>query len=71
MLNHFARGSAYDPTYCRELKRKHVRFAGRCYTSGTTTSAHAKNKKGPKRGEHVEIFRIKPDHNKGFYSEKC
>ena len=40
-------------------------------TSGTTTSPHAKNKKGPKPGEHVQLFRMKRDHNKGFYSHKC
>ena len=30
------------------------------------TSAHAKNKKGPKPGEHVQLFRME-----GFYSQKC
>ena len=30
------------------------------------TSAHAKNKKGPKPGEHVQLFCMK-----GFYSQKC
>ena len=30
------------------------------------TSARAKNKKGPKPGVHVQLFRLK-----GFYSEKC
>ena len=44
--------------------------AGRCYTSSTTTSACAKNKKGPKPWEHVQLFRMKRDHNTGFYSEK-
>ena len=34
-------------------------------------SARAKNKKGPKPGEHVQLFRMKRDRNKGFYSEKC
>ena len=29
-------------------------------------SACAKNKKGPKPGEHVQLFRVK-----GFYSQKC
>ena len=48
-----------------------LHLAGRCYTSGATTSAHAKNKKGPKPGEHVQLFRMKRDHNKGFYSHKC
>ena len=33
------------------------------------TSAHAK--KSPKPGEHVQLFRMKRDRNKGFYSEKC
>ena len=32
------------------------------------TSACAK--KGPKPGEHVQLFRLKRGHNKGFYSEK-
>ena len=32
------------------------------------TSAHAK--KSPKPPEHVQLFRIKRDRNKGFYSEK-
>ena len=35
------------------------------------TSARAKNKKGPKPREHVQLFRMKRDGNKGFYSEKC
>ena len=26
---------------------------------------------GPKPGEHIQLFRMKRDHNKGFYSEKC
>ena len=33
------------------------------------TSARAK--KSPKPGEHVQLFRMKRDHNKGFYFEKC
>ena len=33
------------------------------------TSACAK--KGPKPGEHAQLFRMKRDRNKGFYSEKC
>ena len=48
-----------------------LHLAGRCYTSSTTISAHAKNKKGPKPREHVQLFRMKRDRNKGFYSEKC
>ena len=40
-------------------------------TSVTTTSTRAKNKKGPKPREHVQLFRLKRDHNKAFYSEKC
>ena len=35
------------------------------------TSAYVKNKEGPKPGENVQLFRIKRDHNKGFYTEKC
>ena len=35
------------------------------------TSARAKNKNGPKPGEHVQLFRMKRDCNKGFYPEKC
>ena len=35
------------------------------------TSARAKKKKGPKPGEHVQLFRMQRDRNKGFYSEKC
>ena len=46
-------------------------LAGRCYTSGTTSSFRAKNKKGPKPLEHVQLIRMKRDHNKGFYSQKC
>ena len=34
------------------------------------TSARAKNKKGPKLEEHVQLFHMKRDRNKGFYSEK-
>ena len=34
----------------------------------SATSASAKNKKGPKPGEHVQLFRMKRDRNKGFYS---
>ena len=45
--------------------------AGRCYPSGTTTSARATNKKGPKPSVHVQLFAVKRDHNKGFYSERC
>ena len=33
------------------------------------TSVRAK--KGPKPREHVQLFCMKRDHNKGFYSEKC
>jgi hypothetical protein len=33
-------------------------------------SACAKNQEGPKPGEHVQLFRMERDHNKGFYSEK-
>ena len=25
----------------------------------------------PQPGEHVQLFRMKRDRNKGFYSEKC
>ena len=35
------------------------------------TSADAENKEGPKPGEHVQLFRMKRDRNKGFYTEKC
>ena len=35
------------------------------------TSARAKNKWGPKPGEHVQLFCMGWDRNKGFYSEKC
>ena len=35
------------------------------------TSARAKNKEGPKPGEHVQLVRMKWDGNKGFYCEKC
>ena len=35
------------------------------------TSARAKHKRGPKPGEHVQLFCMKQDRNKGFYSEKC
>ena len=34
------------------------------------TSACAKNKEGSKPGEHVQLFRMERDRNKGFYSEK-
>ena len=34
------------------------------------TSAGANNKKGPKPKEHVQLFRMKRDRNKGFHSEK-
>ena len=34
------------------------------------TSACAKNKKGPKPGEHAQFFCMKRE-RKGFYSEKC
>ena len=46
-----------------------LHLAGRCYTSGATISARAKNKKGLRPGEHVPLFRMKWDRNKGF-SEK-
>ena len=48
-----------------------LHLARRCSSSSTTTSARAKNKKGPKPGEHVQLLRMKRDHNKGFRSEKC
>ena len=35
------------------------------------TSARAKNVKGTKPGEHVHLFCMKQDRNKGLYSEKC
>ena len=35
------------------------------------SSACAKNNEGPKPGEHVQRFRMKPDRNKGSYTEKC
>ena len=35
------------------------------------TSACAKNKEGPEPGEHVQLFRMKWDRSKGFYTEKC
>ena len=35
------------------------------------TSACAKNNEGPKPGEHVQLFRMERDCNKGFYTEKC
>ena len=38
---------------------------------GAATFARAKNKKGPKPAEHVQVFRMKRDPNKGFYFEKC
>ena len=34
------------------------------------TSSRAKNKEGPKPGEHVQLFRMERDRNKGFYSKK-
>ena len=33
------------------------------------TSACAKNKEGPKPVEHVQLFRMERDPNKGFYFE--
>ena len=30
----------------------------------------AKNKEGPQPEEHVQLFRMERDHNKGFHSEK-
>ena len=33
-------------------------------------SACTNNKEGPKPGEHVRLFRMECDRNKGFYSEK-
>ena len=27
--------------------------------------------RAPSPGEHVQLFRMKPDRNKGFYTEKC
>ena len=35
-------------------------------TDWAATSARAKNKRGRKPGEHVQLFRMK-----GFYSQKC
>ena len=35
------------------------------------TSACAKNKEGPKPREHVQLFCMERDRNKGFYSENC
>ena len=32
-------------------------------------SARAKNKEGPKPRDHVQLFRMERDRNKGFYSE--
>ena len=37
----------------------------------TAFSACAKNNEGPKPGEHVQLFRMERDRNKGFYTEKC
>ena len=37
------------------------------HRAATSTCA----KKGPKPGEHVDLFRMKRDANKGFGSEKC
>ena len=34
-------------------------------------ATYAGAKKSPKPGEHVPLFRMKRDRNKGFYSEKC
>ena len=39
-------------------------LAGRCYTGSTTTSARAKNKKGPKPREHIQLFCMKRDCNR-------
>ena len=38
-------------------------------SDGAATSARAKE--SPKPGEHAQLFRMKRDRNKGFYSEKC
>ena len=38
-------------------------------SDGAATSARAK--KSPKPREHVQLFRMEGDRNKGFYSEKC
>ena len=35
------------------------------------TFAQAKNKEGPKPKEHVQLFRMEWDRNKGFYSESA
>ena len=49
----------------------HDQFSACTWLGGATTSAHAKNNKGPKPREHVCLFCMKRDHNKGFYSHKC
>ena len=35
------------------------------------TATSTRTKKSPKPGKHVQLFRMKWDRNKGFYSEKC
>ena len=35
------------------------------------TSAYTNNKEGPKPGEHVQLFCMEQDCNKGFYSESA
>ena len=35
------------------------------------TSACAKNKEGPKPGEHIQLFHMERGRNKGFYTEQC
>ena len=34
-------------------------------------ASSARAKKSPKPGEHAQLFRMKRDRRKGFYSEKC
>ena len=48
-----------------------TRYEFGCYRDGAAISARAKNKKGPKPTEHVQLFRMKRDRNKGFCSELC
>ena len=46
-----------------------MQLFGRLAVLETATSTGAK--KSPKPGEPVQLFRMKWDRNKGFYSEKC
>ena len=58
-------------TFTRTALSHQICLSQRCLSRIGLPLLLCKNTKGPKPGEHVQVFCMKRDCNKGFYSAKC